>query len=58
MAYFIGLATTVTAREVADTFIKEVWKLHGLPTEIVSVMDPKFSGEFWESLCKALGVKR
>jgi len=58
MAHFIGLATNTTAKDVADTFLKEVWKLHGLPTEIVSDMDAKFSGEFWESLCKALGIKR
>jgi len=58
MAHFIGLATNATAKDVADTFLKEVWKLHGLPSEIVSDMDAKFSCEFWESLCKALGLKR
>jgi len=58
MAHFIGLRTNATAKDVADTFLHEVWKLNGLPSEIVSHMDPKFSGEFWESLCKALGIKR
>jgi len=58
MAHFIGLATNATAKDVANTFRKEVWKLQGLPSEIVSDMDAKFSGEFWESLCKALGIKR
>jgi hypothetical protein len=58
MAHFIGLRTDTTAKDVADTFIKEVWKLHGLPTEIISDMDAKCSGEFWESLCKSLGIKR
>ena len=58
MAHFIGLETNATARDVADTFLKEVWKLHGLPSEIISDMDAKFSGEFWESFCKSLGIKR
>jgi len=58
MAHFIGLETKATAKDVADTFLKEVWKLHGLPSEIVSDMDVKFSGEFGESLCKGLGIKR
>ena len=58
MAHFIGLETNATARDVADTFLKEVWKLDGLPSEIISDMDAKFSGEFWESLCKSLGIKR
>ena len=58
MAHFIGLATDASAKDVADTFLKEVWKLHGLPSEIVSDKEAKFSGEFWESLCKSLGIKR
>ena len=58
MAHFISLETNATARDVADTFLKGVWKLHGLPSEIISDMDTKFSGEFWESLCKSLGIKR
>ena len=58
MAHFIGLHENATAKDVAETFLREVWKLHGLPTEIISDMDAKFSSEFWESLCKMLGVKR
>ena len=58
MAHFIGLHENATAKDVADTFLWEVWKLHGLPTQNISDMDGKFSGEFWESLCKILGVKR
>ena len=58
MAHFLGLERNATARDVADTFLKEVWKLHGLPSEIISNMVAMFSGEFWESLCKSLGIKR
>jgi len=58
MAHFIGLHENATAKHFADTFLREVWKLHGLPTEILSDMDAKFSGELWESLCKMVGVKR
>jgi len=58
MPHFIGLHENATAKDVADTFLREVWKIQGLPTEIISDMDVKFSGEFWESLCKMLGVKR
>jgi len=57
MAHFIGLNETATAKDIADTFLREVWKLHGLPTEIISDMDAKFSGEFRESLGKMLGVQ-
>ena len=42
MAHFIGLATNALTKEVADSFLKEVWKLHGLPPEIISDMEAKF----------------
>ena len=58
MAHFISLETNATARDVADTFLKEVGKLHGLLSEIISDMEAKFLGEFCEALCKSLGIKR
>jgi len=58
MAHFIGLQENTTAKEVVEAFLQEVWKLHGLLWGIISDMDAKFAGEFWESLCKRLGIKR
>ena len=58
MAHLIRLSEKGTAKEVAYTFLREVWKLHGLPTEIISDMDAKFSEEFWELLCKSLNIRR
>ena len=58
MAHFIGLGTNATTKDVADSFLKDVWKLDGLPYEIVLDMDARFPGEGWQSLCKALGIKR
>jgi len=58
MAHFISLNETTTAKDVANTFLRELWKLHCVPTEIISDMDAKFSGKFCESLCKSLGIKR
>jgi len=58
MAYFIRLQENATAKEVAEAFLIEVWKLHGLRSEIISDMDAKFAGEFLQSLCKKLGLMR
>jgi len=58
MAPLIDLATNATAKDVTDSFLKDVRKPERLPSQIVLDMDTKFSGEFWESLCKVLGMKR
>ena len=51
MAHFIGLATDATAKDVADTFLREVWRLHGLPSEIISDMDARFFPANFGNLC-------
>ena len=58
MAHFIALEQNATTKDEANVFLREVSKLHGLPTEIISDIDAKFSGESWESLCKSLNIKR
>jgi len=58
MEHFFALATNVTAKDVADIVLREVWKLHGVPSTIIADMDAEVLGEFCESLCKALGIKR
>jgi len=39
MAHYIGLHENATAKDVVDTFLRQVWKLHGLLIEIISDMD-------------------
>ncbi|WVZ14135.1 hypothetical protein V8G54_011701 [Vigna mungo] len=41
-SHFIPLKHPYTTRAVAEAFVKEVVKLHGVPKSIVSAMDPLF----------------
>jgi hypothetical protein len=56
MAHFIGTRMDVTAEDVADLFLREVVRHHGLPKRIVSDRDPKFTSKFWTSLFEYLGT--
>ena len=38
MAQFIGIEQDAMAEEVVNVFLREVWKLNGLPKEIVPDM--------------------
>jgi hypothetical protein len=51
-AHFIPLKTTHKETDVADIFMKEVARLHGIPKTIVSNRDPKFTSNFWKGLFK------
>jgi len=56
-AHFIPTHTTVTAEEAARLFLHQVWKLHGLPTCIVSDRGPQFIARFTRELYHLLGIK-
>ena len=55
-AHFIPCAKTITARQTAQLFIDNVFKLHGLPDEIISDNDVRFQSHFWLNFFKELQV--
>ncbi|KAJ0483369.1 putative nucleotidyltransferase, Ribonuclease H [Helianthus annuus] len=56
-AHFISLPTHYTAVSLASIFMKEIYRLHGLPKTIVSDRDPTFVSCFWKELFKHMGTK-
>jgi len=48
---------TVTAPQLAQLFIDNVFRRFGMPTSIVSDRDPRFTGSFWKSFMQLLGTQ-
>eukprot|EP00253_Pinus_taeda_P027829 PITA_27829 len=42
---------------VAQSFMDQIFKLHGMPTSIVSDRDPIFTNNFWQELFKLQGTQ-
>ena len=57
MAHFIPLKKTPSAMETAQVFIREIVRLHGIPTNIVSDRGVQFTSRFWKALCQALKIE-
>ena len=56
-AHFIPVKSTHTTKDIAKIFMKEIFKLHGLPKAIVFDRDVKFTSNFWKELFADLGTK-
>jgi hypothetical protein len=57
MAHFIPLKTkNKKAEDLATIFTREIWKLHGIPADIISDQDSRFTSKFWKSLIATLGI--
>jgi len=56
MAHFIPLREK-TAADLAIIFAREVWKHHGLPADIVSDRDSRFTSEVWKEFLQLSGIQ-
>ncbi|KAI3357652.1 hypothetical protein L3Q82_016070 [Scortum barcoo] len=54
--HFIPLPKLPSALETASLLTDHVFRLHGLPTDIVSDRGPQFTSQVWTAFCKALGA--
>ncbi|GJJ75415.1 hypothetical protein EMPS_07773 [Entomortierella parvispora] len=57
LARFVPNTTSATAVDVAHQFFNNTFKLHGLPTSIISDRDTRFTSRYGQQLHKLLDVK-
>ncbi|KAI5954743.1 hypothetical protein KGF57_003766 [Candida theae] len=55
-AHFCPCSKTITARGAAELFASEIFKHHGLPAEIISDNDVRFTSTFWINFHKELQI--
>jgi hypothetical protein len=46
----------VDGKKLGEMYVKEVFRLHGLPKTIVSEWGPQFPSEFWKHIWERLGI--
>ena len=56
-AHFVPVNMTYTMDKLAELYVQNIVRLHGVPKSIVSDRDSRFTSKFWGSLQTALGTK-
>ena len=57
VAHFLPVRTNFRGEKLAQLYVNNIVKLHGVPSKIVSNRGTQFTSKFWESLHKAMGTK-
>ena len=55
---FIPCNKEITREGVAELYLQHLFPWYGIPKCIISDRDPRFTGNFVKTLCKAIGIKQ
>ena len=56
-AHFLAVNLRMSMTKLAQMYINEIVRLHGVPLSIVSDRDPRFTSRFWQTLQNAMGSR-
>ena len=48
VSHFIPVKSTCKKIDISNVFMKEIFRLHGMPKEIILDKDTKFTSNFWK----------
>uniref|UniRef100_A0A9J7Y6K0 Gypsy retrotransposon integrase-like protein 1 n=1 Tax=Cyprinus carpio carpio TaxID=630221 RepID=A0A9J7Y6K0_CYPCA len=54
--HFVPLPKLPSAKETARVVIDHVFRIHGLPEDVVSDRGPQFVSHFWREFCRQIGA--
>ena len=57
IVHLVVVPDSITPEGCARVFIDTIFRLHGLPRELVSDRDPRFTAAFWRSVFQTLGKR-
>ena len=58
MAHFVPLLKEEKkAQDLCQVFAREVWRLHGIPNDIISDRDARFTSTTWQVFLSILGIR-
>jgi len=57
MVHLVPVNMKTTASQLSTIYVREIVRIYGLPSSIVSDRDPKFMSKWWRELHRIMGTK-
>ena len=57
LAHFTPVGIDYSMDRLAELYVDEIVRMHGVPLPIVSDRDPRFTSRFWKELQSTLGTR-
>uniref|UniRef100_A0A3B3ICH7 Gypsy retrotransposon integrase-like protein 1 n=1 Tax=Oryzias latipes TaxID=8090 RepID=A0A3B3ICH7_ORYLA len=54
--HYVALPKLPSATDTANLLVHHVFRLHGLPADIVSDRGPQFTSQVWKAFCRSIGA--
>jgi len=58
MAHFLPCTKEIDGRQFSELFMREIFRLHGLPKDIITARGSIFTSDLWKEMTKQLGIER
>ena len=58
LRHMVLCKSTCSSEDLADLFLHNVWKHHGLPSTVISDRGTQFTSRFSKALCERLGIEQ
>ena len=56
-AHFLPIRLDYSMDRLANLYVNEIFRLHGIPFSIISDRDPRFTSKFWKELQSVFGTR-
>ena len=57
MVHFVPCREDLSAKQFAELYVDQIWRLHGLSKEFITDRDSRFTSAFWKGVTELIGTR-
>ena len=57
MVHFVACREDLSAKDFAELYVNQIWRLHGLSRKFITDRDSRFTSAFWKGVTELIGTR-